>query len=75
MKDIDKIKQHIETLRELVRAANGLNRARESNSKLVARAGVRGGRATTLHARHDIAAEYYWKVESKAEQESRELWA
>lgn len=75
MKEPSKIQNHIVTLRLLLSAAKGLERAREANSKLIPRTGLRGGRATTNRARHDIAAEYYWKIEAKAEEEAKELWS
>jgi hypothetical protein len=74
MKDINKIQNHIATLRLLFSAARGLERARQANSKLIPRTGLRGGRSTTNNARHDKAAEYYWKLENKAEEEAKELW-
>jgi hypothetical protein len=75
MKEPNKIQQHISTLRLLLSAANGLNRAREANSKMLPRTGLRGGRATTNNAHHDKAAEYYWNIEKKAEDEAKELWS
>ena len=75
MKDIQKLKAHIITLRQLVSAAESLERARNANSELLPRTGIRGGRATTNNARHDKAAEHYWKQENKAENEAKELWS
>lgn len=70
----ERIAAHIATLRELLTAQRALDRAREANSTLLPRRGPRGGRATTLEARHSTAAEYRDRIEAKAEAESYELF-
>jgi hypothetical protein len=74
MKNIALIKAHIKTLVELIAAANLLTRAAEANKVLTPRTGMRGGKATTLTARHNIAAEHYQKVEERAENEVNAIW-
>jgi hypothetical protein len=74
VKDTTVLQEHIKTLRQLISAANGLNNARIANSEMIPRKGIRGGRNTTLNARHDIAAEYYHKTEDKAEAQATEIW-
>ena len=72
--EANKIKTHIDTLRLLLSAQRGLDKARASNSSLRPRTGIRGGRATTLEARHSTAAEHRDKMEARALCEAEDLW-
>ena len=74
MKTCDLIRQHIDTLRELVRAHAALDKARDANRDILPRRGIRGGRATTLEARNDRAAEYVERVQATAIKQACELW-
>ena len=68
------IKKHIEILKRLLAAQICTDKARASNSKLIPRRGIRGGRATTLSARHDLAARELWEIEQLARDSANELW-
>ncbi|MEN6487962.1 MAG: hypothetical protein ABFD66_03630 [Smithella sp.] len=71
---IDQVNTHIKTLRELISAIKSLNKARDANSEIIPRNGIRGGRATTLESHHCLCAEHVERMFNVSAKQACELF-
>ena len=72
--DDNELSEHINTLKNLLKARHDLTKSRNANSDLLPRIGTRGGTATTLVSRHNRCAEYAQLLEFKAASQAEALW-